>query len=115
VITVALTALAVALGWALFGRRRLLARWLVVLGWLAVAALVALAVVFSPGPYELRKFVSYCLMPTGLVWLGLLTLTWFLWRRRQLGFAAAALALWLAYTTAGNVWLGSAIDRKSVV
>jgi uncharacterized SAM-binding protein YcdF (DUF218 family) len=110
-ITVALIVLAVVLGTALLDRRTLQPRRRLVLGWLGVAALLALAAAFSPGSYELRKFVSYCLMPTGLVWLGLLALTLALRHGRQPRFAAAAFTLWLAYTLAGNVWLGSVVLR----
>jgi uncharacterized SAM-binding protein YcdF (DUF218 family) len=108
-ITVALIVLAVVLGAALLDRRTLQPHRRLVLGWLGVAALLALAAAVSPGSYELRKFVSHCLMPAGLVWLGLLALAWALWQRRQPRFAAAALALWVAYTLAGNVWLGNAM------
>lgn len=108
-ITVALVVVAVVLGYGLIERRSSRSRRTLVLWWLGVVALLVLAAAFSPGPYELRKFVSYCLMPTGLVWLGLLALALALRRRRQPRFAAAAFTLWLFYTLAGNVWLGDAM------
>jgi uncharacterized SAM-binding protein YcdF (DUF218 family) len=108
-ITLALVVAAVVLGFGLAGKRSSLPRRAFVLGWLGVVALLGLAAAFSPGPYELRKFVSQCLMPAGLVWLGLAALTLALWQRRQRRFAAASLVLWLAYTLAGNVWLGNAM------
>jgi uncharacterized SAM-binding protein YcdF (DUF218 family) len=106
-ITLALVVAAVVLGYRVIGKRSTLPRRTLALVGLTVVALLALAAAFSPGPYELRKFVSYCLMPTGLVWLGLLALAWALWQRRHPRFAATAFTLWLAYTLAGNVWLGN--------
>lgn len=106
--SVALIVLAVALGRALFRRRTAWPRWRLTLGWLAVAALLVLAAAFSPGSYELRKFVGACLMPAGLVWLGLLAFSRVLAQRVGRPFASAALALWVLYTLAGNLWFGSA-------
>jgi uncharacterized SAM-binding protein YcdF (DUF218 family) len=108
-VTLALVVAAVVLGYGLAGNRSSWPRATFAFGWLGVAVLLALAAAFSPGPYELRKFVSYCLMPTGVVWLGLLGLALALRRARQPRFAAAAFALWVAYTLAGNVWLGNAM------
>ena len=108
--SVALIVLAVMLALALVRKRTAWARWRVVSGWLAVAALLALAVALSPGSYELRKFVGLCLMPAGLVWLGLLALARILDQRAARPLAVAALALWLLYTLAGNVWFGSAVQ-----
>ena len=108
-ITLALVVAAVVLGYGLAGKRSSLPPRTFALGWVGVAALLALAAAFSPGTYELRKFVSCCLMPTGLVWLGMFALALALRRARQPRFAAAAFTLWLAYTLAGNVWLGDAM------
>jgi uncharacterized SAM-binding protein YcdF (DUF218 family) len=77
-----------------------------VAGCVGVGILLALAGAFSPGTFELRKFVGLCMMPAGLVWLGLLSLARVLVARGLLRFAAAALALWALYTMAGNAWLG---------
>ena len=110
--SVALIVLAVILGRALVRRRAVLARWQVIPGWIAVAAMLVLAVALSPGEFELRKFVGACLMPAGLVWLGLLAFARVLARRAGRPLAGAALALWLLYTLAGNAWLGSfALER----
>jgi len=110
--SVALIVLAVILGRALLRRRAVLAWWQVVPGWIAVAVTLVLAVALSPGEFELRKFVGACLMPAGLVWLGLLAFARILARRASRPLAGAALALWLLFTLAGNAWLGSfALER----
>jgi uncharacterized SAM-binding protein YcdF (DUF218 family) len=49
-------------------------------------------------------------MPAGLVWLGLLALARILAQRAARPLAVAALALWLLYTLAGNVWFGSVVQ-----
>jgi uncharacterized SAM-binding protein YcdF (DUF218 family) len=93
-------------------RRAGLARWQKVSAWFAVAALLVLAGAVSPGEFELRKFVGACLMPAGLVWLGLLAFARVLAQRAGRALTGAALALWLLYTLAGNAWLGSfALER----
>lgn len=107
--SVALIVLAVMLAMALARRRRAWARQSVVAGWLAVAVLLVLAAALSPGSYELRKFVGLCLMPAGLVWLGLLALARVLAQRAVRPLAFAALSLWLLYTVTGNVWFGSVV------
>jgi uncharacterized SAM-binding protein YcdF (DUF218 family) len=106
-VTIALLALAGSLAGVLLRRRATYARGAKVAGWLAVLVLLGVAATVAPSAYDLRKLISYCLMPAGLLWLGLLALTVTLWRRRQRRFAAAALVLWLGYTAAGNAWLGS--------
>ncbi len=75
----------------------------------AAAGLLALAAAASPGAYELRKFVGLCLMPAGLAWLGLAALASGLVQRGHRGPAAAAGALWVLTTLAGNAWLGGAL------
>lgn len=107
--SLALIVLAVALGRALLRLRAASAGWRKILGWLAVAVLLLLAAALSPGDFELRKFVGLCLMPAGLVWLGLLAFARVLAQRAGRPFAGAALALWLLYTVAGNAWFGSAV------
>jgi uncharacterized SAM-binding protein YcdF (DUF218 family) len=107
--SLALIVLAVALGRALLRPSAAPARWRRILGWIAVAALLVLAVALLPGDYELRKFVGACLMPAGLVWLGLLAFARVLAQRVGRPFAGAALGLWLLYTVAGNAWFGSAV------
>jgi uncharacterized SAM-binding protein YcdF (DUF218 family) len=105
--SVALIVLTVVVAGALLERRHAWPRGRRIWGWAAVCALLALATLLSPGEFELRKFVGGCLMPAGLVWLGLLAFTCLLARRTGRRFAGAALALWLLYTLAGNAWLGS--------
>jgi uncharacterized SAM-binding protein YcdF (DUF218 family) len=107
--SLALIVLAVVLGRALLRLRATSADWRTILSWLAVAVLLLLAAALSPGDYELRKFVGLCLMPAGLVWLGLLAFARVLAQRAGRPFAGAALALWLLYTLAGNTWFGSAM------
>ena len=108
-ISVALIVAAVLLGDAALTHRGAWPRTRVALAWAGAAGLVALAAALSPGRYELRKFVALCLMPTGLAWLGLLAFVCGLWRRRLRGPAAAAGALWLLVTLAGNAWVGSGL------
>jgi uncharacterized SAM-binding protein YcdF (DUF218 family) len=76
-----------------------------------VAALVAFAVsiscfCYAAGAYELRKLVGACLMPAGLVWFALTAFAWAVGRRGQRRLTVAGWCLWLAYTAAGNVWVG---------
>ncbi len=108
-LTVAAIVLAVAVAERLLARRGTLSGGRLAAGWLAVAALLVSAAALSPGDFELRKFVGACLMPAGLVWLGLLALAVALWRRGQPRFACVALLLWVGHTLAGNVWLGDAM------
>jgi uncharacterized SAM-binding protein YcdF (DUF218 family) len=77
--------------------------------WLAVGALLALAVALSPGSFELRKFAGLCLMPAGLLWLGLLAFARVLSARGNRREARFGVALWTLYTLAGNAWLGGAL------
>ncbi len=106
-VSLGLIVAAVALAGTLLRRRTAVTRLWNIAGWLAVLALLAGAAVASPGTFELRKFVGLCLMPAGLVWLGLLVLARALAAGGRRGLACGALALWLAYTAAGNAWLGS--------
>lgn len=53
----------------------------------------------------LQKAVSQLLMPTGLLWLGLLVATALSWRSRRARVALAVLAV--ALTLLGNEWLGA--------
>jgi uncharacterized SAM-binding protein YcdF (DUF218 family) len=108
-VAVGLIVVAVAIAAALLGSRARVARGLLVAGWLTIALLLAVAVALSPGAFELRKFVGLCLMPAGVVWLGLLAFARVLAGSGLRRFAAAALALWVAYTLAGNAWLGGAM------
>jgi uncharacterized SAM-binding protein YcdF (DUF218 family) len=106
--SVALIVLAAVLGRLLLRRRAAWPRWKSVSGWLALAGVLVLAAVLSPGSFELRKFTGLGLMPAGLVWLGLLAFARVLAVRGSRPLAATALVLWLIYTLAGNAWLGSA-------
>lgn len=81
-------------------------------GWTAAAgsigiALIALAI--APGELLLRKAVAACLMPAGLVWVGLAALAVTLWRRGLRRPATAAAGLFILYTAAGNPVLGGAL------
>jgi uncharacterized SAM-binding protein YcdF (DUF218 family) len=107
-LSLALIVAAVTLGRALLRKRAAWKRWYLTCGWLGLATLLALAVLLSPGEFELRKFAGLCLMPAGLVWLGLLAFARVLAARAERPFAIAAAALWFLYTLAGNAWLGSA-------
>ncbi len=106
-ISLALIVAGVALAEALLSGATRRRRLPCAVGWPGVVLLLLLAAIFSPGTFELRKFVGLCLMPAGLVWLGLLVLVRALAAHGLRRFAAAALALWIAYTLAGNAWLGS--------
>jgi uncharacterized SAM-binding protein YcdF (DUF218 family) len=59
--------------------------------------------------YDVRKLVGTCLMPAGLVWLGMLALSWRLSRTDQTALARLAWLLWIGATLAGNVWVGRAL------
>ena len=90
-------------------RRRSGSRWQ---GWTAGAgslgiALIALAI--APGELLLRKSIAACLMPAGLVWVGLAALAVVLGRRGLHRPAVAAAGLFILYTAAGNPVLGGAL------
>lgn len=106
--SVTLIVLAAMIGRLLLLRPPARPPWQTVVAWFGVAGLLALATLLSPGEFELRKFVGLCLMPAGLVWLGMLTFVRVLASRGLPRLAGAAGALWLLYTLAGNAWLGSA-------
>ncbi len=59
---------------------------------------------------EVQRFVSLLLLPTGLLWLGLLALTVGLMADRRWKWSVAALCLWLAYSAAGSTLVGSWLD-----
>jgi uncharacterized SAM-binding protein YcdF (DUF218 family) len=105
-VSLALIVAAVALADVLV-RRAAGSRLRLAAGWLAVALLLLLAGVFSPGTFELRKFAGLCLMPAGLVWLGLVAFARALVGSGMNRAAAATLALWALYTLAGNAWFGT--------
>jgi uncharacterized SAM-binding protein YcdF (DUF218 family) len=86
-------------------RRRFSATVRSALGGGAVALAIAAAALVS-GSDELHKVVGECLMPAGLVWVGLGVLAFALWRRAQRGMALAATGLWVLLTAAGNPLLG---------
>ena len=108
-ISVALIVAAVVLAGTAASRRAAGRRSLTVAAWAVAAALLVLAAALSPGRYELRKFVALCVMPAGLVWLGLLAFACALWRGRLRGPAATAAALFVLTTLAGNAWVGSGL------
>ena len=59
--------------------------------------------------FALQKFIGYLLMPAGLVWMGLLGMAIWSWRKRLRGFRLALTGLFMVYTLAGNYWLGEAL------
>jgi uncharacterized SAM-binding protein YcdF (DUF218 family) len=82
-------------------------RWVAIV---TVAVGAASAGVALTSPYDLRKLVGVCLMPAGLVWMGLLAATVTAFRkgigRRWVG---ALLLLWVGYSLAGNTRVGGAM------
>lgn len=71
------------------------------------AAVVGAAWVLLCGAFDVRKVLGTLAMPAGVVWLGLLGAAWW-WTGR--GRPAAALwVLWVAYTVAGNGFVGGAV------
>ncbi len=80
--------------------------------WLAwtvpVLGLVGLAFLVVGNIY-LQKVCARLLLPTGLIWIGLIA-TWLglMWNRHAKGAIAVGL-ITLLYSAAGNVWLGAAL------
>ncbi len=70
----------------------------------AVAVIALLALVATD--LYLQKVVAHLLMPAGLVWSALIVLTTMALVARRWRDGAVLSALLLAYTLAGNVWLG---------
>lgn len=106
-----LVGLAVALAAIVVRWRRAWPRkWVLLLAAAAVAAAGA-AAALALDPFQLRKVLGLCAMPEGLVWLGLAAFACALFRAGNRRLAAAAVALWLLYTAAGNVWVGSVLTR----
>ncbi len=82
-------------------------RWwpLLLAGWL----LLALTGMLVAGAYEVRKLIGLCLMPTGLVWLALLAVAWWLGEQGRMRVAVVVWLLFAAFGLAGNSFLGSAL------
>jgi uncharacterized SAM-binding protein YcdF (DUF218 family) len=85
--------------------------WLMGLRWVAAASCLALMAVQARSLIEVQKFISYMLLPTGLLWLGLLAVVLGLLAERRWKWFAATLLLWLAYTATGNVYVGTWLMR----
>ena len=81
--------------------------------WAATAAAAGLACSEAyPGTFYVEKALTRLAMPTGLVWLALLGLTgWLGFRRRWVGFAAAA-AIAVLFTAASNPVVASLAARS---
>jgi len=104
VIAVAVLALALGLRRSSSAVRR---RWFLAALGAGLILLAAWAVV--AGEYDVRKVAGLLLMPAGLVWVGWAALAWQLAGRGRRRLAVTAWALWLAFTLAGNVWVGRAL------
>jgi len=72
-------------------------------------ALAVLALALVPGNYALRHVVGECLMPAGIIWLGLAAVAAALWRRRERRPALVVTALWALYSLAGNALAGDSM------
>ncbi len=70
-------------------------------------ALVALIAVAGRENQELRKLIGVLIVPTGLLWLGLIAGAGRAWWLHQWRVAALLTVAVVVYTVAGNVWLGS--------
>lgn len=76
--------------------------------WL-VPVLCAVCSAVLAGAFVVGKTVGLLLMPTGLLWLIGFGVGLRLLARRRTRAALAVFGLWLAYTLAGNVWVGGAL------
>jgi uncharacterized SAM-binding protein YcdF (DUF218 family) len=90
-------------------RRRAWPRWKLAACGGAAAALIAIAAWTLPGRAMMEKVLGQLVMPTGLLWCGLLAAALFAWHRRARGQALAWLGFWLAFTLAGNEVVGGAM------
>ncbi len=72
--------------------------------WPVALAVLVLAAWAAPTPLILKKVLALLLLPSGLVWLGLMVLAAAPGLRR--GPRAVAMAILVAYTLCGNVWFG---------
>jgi uncharacterized SAM-binding protein YcdF (DUF218 family) len=90
-------------------RRTAWPRWKLAACGGAAAALLALAVWALPGRAIMEKVLGQLVMPTGILWAGMLAAALFAWHRRRLGQALAWLGFWLAFTVAGNEVVGGAM------
>jgi uncharacterized SAM-binding protein YcdF (DUF218 family) len=70
-----------------------------------VAVLVVGTVLFWPGLLSAQREVANLLMPTGLIWLGLLTLSALAALQRRWGSFALSIGLTLLLTIAGSGWI----------
>jgi uncharacterized SAM-binding protein YcdF (DUF218 family) len=79
--------------------------------WAVVATAVVLVLVWAvtSDPFDVRKVLGALAMPVGLIWLGMLALAWHLSAGRERRLGRAAWGIWIAFTLAGNVWVGQAL------
>ena len=75
--------------------------------WLLLPALVCVVLLLASIPSLLiaKKVIGLLVLPSGIVWLGLLAIVGWPGLRRS-GRAFAAL-IWVVYTLAGNAWVGT--------
>lgn len=59
----------------------------------------------------LEKVLTALILPCGLLWLALLAVIFLAWRKRLRGLTTLLLAIWVAYSAAGNEWTGMFLCR----
>lgn len=111
--TALVLAVVVAAGLVWLWRGRLLKDRVWYAAWaIPAVGCAALAVLVARDPYGLQKLVAQLIMPCGLVWMGFIAAAATAWMRRSWLPAAGLSLLLVAYTLAGNVWLGGALVRS---
>jgi uncharacterized SAM-binding protein YcdF (DUF218 family) len=79
-------------------------------GWaVPVVAALVLVAELAGGALELSKLVAMLLLPAGLVWVALIALVVAAAAQGRRRSALALAAVFVAYTLAGNVWVGAAL------
>jgi uncharacterized SAM-binding protein YcdF (DUF218 family) len=100
---------ALALVWRAWSRRRdASGRDQIILA-LAVLGCGLVAVVCLPSLLVIQKFLTKVVMPTGLLWLGLICVGVVLWRCRMRKLSAFVGLMWLMLTLAGNEMMARAL------